>query len=323
MNTLRTMMFAGAALAVAGYAAAAAAQAVGMGTGKQGFYTYSAGAAISKVASDNGLAMRIQPFGGTSAYIPAVNANEVEFGLANELDTAHAVTGEVIYKGKPQPDVRVIALLTPFYSALWVKADSPIRKAGDLKGKRLPTEYSSQRVLDLLTRGTLANVGLDYKDINAVRVPNVGRGAEDFATGKVDAFMFAVGGGAVAETDAKVGGLRALPIDPSPAAMERLRKFVPVAYADLVQPGPGRVGIKEPTYLMAYDYLVISNTKVPADKAYQLAKIMHQNKAGLVAGFKPLGGFDPKRMAKDMGPVKFHDGALKYYREIGAWPPKK
>ena len=95
----------------------------GLGTGKQGFFTYSAGAAIAKVASDNGLQLRIQPYGGTSAYVPAVNAKEVDFGLANELETNYAVTGTVIYKDKPQPDVRVVAILTPLYSALFVRKD--------------------------------------------------------------------------------------------------------------------------------------------------------------------------------------------------------
>src|SRR3546814_12257970 len=94
----------------------AAAQAVGMGTGKQGFFTYSAGAAIAKVASDNGLAMRIQPFGGTSAYVPAVNAREVDFGLANELETTYAVTGQAIYKGKQPAEVRAVSILTPLRS---------------------------------------------------------------------------------------------------------------------------------------------------------------------------------------------------------------
>jgi hypothetical protein len=311
-----------AALAALVPATRASAQAVGMGTGKQGFYTYSAGAAIAKVASDNGLAMRIQPFGGTSAYLPAVNVNEVEFGLANQLDATHAVTGQVIYKGKPQPDVRVVSILTPFYSALWVKKDSPITSAAQLRGKRLPTVYSSQRVLDLLTRGTLANVGLSYDDVKPVPVPHVVRGANDFETGKTDTFMFALGAGKVRETDAKVGGIRPLPIDPSPAAMERLRKFVPVAYADLVKPGPGRVGIDKPIYLMAYDYLVVTNAKVPAEKVYKLARIMHDHRKELAASFKPLAGFNPERMSKDMGALKFHAGSLRLFKEIGAWPSK-
>ena len=74
------------------------------------------------------------------------------FGLANELETNYAVTGTVIYKGKPQPDIRVVAIMNPLYSALFVRKDSPIKSIADLKGKRVPTDYTSQRVLDILGR---------------------------------------------------------------------------------------------------------------------------------------------------------------------------
>jgi hypothetical protein len=274
------------------------------------------------VASDNGLALRIQPFGGTSAYVPAINAKEIEFGLANELETNYAVTGKVIYKDKPQPDVRVVAILTPLYSVLFVRKDGPIKTIADLKGKRVPSDFVSQRVLDVLMQGTLANGDLDYKDVQKVPVPNVVGGANEFAEGKADAFMFALGSGAVAETDAKVGGVRVLPIDPSPAAMARMKKFIPVAYATKLEPAKGRVGILEPTMVYAYDYLVLANKNVSDEVVYKLAKVMHDKKEQLAAGFAPLRGFDPARMAKDMGPVQFHPGAIKYYKEIDAWPPK-
>jgi TRAP transporter TAXI family solute receptor len=317
-----TLVLIGAAAAALAGSMPAAAQMYGLGTGKQGFFTYSAGAAIAKVASDKGLALRIQPYGGTSAYVPAVSANEIEFGLANELETNYAVTGQVIYKDKPQADVRVVAILTPLYSVLYVRKDSPIKTVADLKGKRVPTDYVSQRVLDVLTQGTLANGGVTYADIQKVPVPNVVGGANEFAEGKADTFMFALGAGAVAETDAKVGGVRVLPTDPSPDAMARMRKFIPVAYATKLEPRPGLVGVLEPTMVYAYDYLVLANTKVPDDAVYKLVKVMHDNKDALAAGFGALRDFDPKRMAKDMGPVKFHPGAVKYYQEIGQWPPK-
>lgn len=300
----------------------ASAQLYGLGTGKQGFYTYSAGAAIAKVASDNGLPLRIQPFGGTSAYVPAVNAGEIEFGLANELETTYAVTGRVIYDNKPQPDVRVVTVLTPLYSVFFMRKDSDIKSIADLKGKRVPADYVSQRVLDELTKGTLANAGLSYDDVKKVRVANVAAGADEFAAGKADVFMFAVGAGKVAEVDAKVGGLRVLPIDTSPEAMARTRKYIPVAYATTLAPGKGRAGLEQPTKTIAYDYLVLANDKVKDDAAYQLAKIMHDHKDALVAGFGALTGFKPDAMAKDLGPVQFHPGAIKFYKEIKQWPPK-
>jgi TRAP-type uncharacterized transport system substrate-binding protein len=61
---------------------------------------------------------------------------------------------------------------------------------------------------------------------------------------------------------------------------------------------------------------------VADDVVYKLAKLLHNHKAELAANFGALNGFDPKRMNKDMGPVRFHPGAIKYYKEIGEWPPK-
>jgi TRAP transporter TAXI family solute receptor len=323
MTAQRTVMLAAGAMAAAlAFAAPASAQIYSLGTGKQGFFTYSAGAAIAKVASDGGLNLRLSPFGGTSAYVPGVNAGEQQFGLANELETHYAVTGEVIYKGKPQPDLRVVAVLTPLYSVFFVKKDSPIKTIADLKGKRIPSGYASQRVLDVLTQGTLANGGLGYTDVTQVPVPNVVGGADEFAQGKADVFMFALGAGKVAEVDSQVGGVRVLATDHSKEAMDRMRKFIPVAYATQITPGKGRAGVDAPTWVYAYDYLVLANDKVADDVVYKLTKLMHDNKKELAANFGALNGFDPNRMSKEMGPVKYHPGAIKFYKEIGQWPPK-
>ena len=101
--------------------------------------------------------------------------------------------------------------------------------------------------------------------------------------------------------------------------MDRMRKFIPVAYATKLEPGKGRTRHRSRRPgSMPIDYLVLANKKVPDDVVYKLAKIMHDNKADLAANFGALNGFDPNRMAKDMGPAQFHPGAIKYYKEIGA-----
>ncbi|MEJ2377649.1 MAG: TAXI family TRAP transporter solute-binding subunit [Pseudolabrys sp.] len=322
MLTTRSGIFAAGAVAAAlAIATPASAQIYSIGTGKQGFFTYSAGASIAKVAADDGLNLRVKPFGGSSAYVPGVNAGEQQFGLANELETHFAVTGTGIYKGRPQPHLRVVAVLTPLYSEMFVAKDSPIKSISDLKGKRIPSGYASQRVLDVLTKGTLANGGLTYKDVQKVPVPNVVGGANEFLQGKADAFMFAVGAGKVAEVNAKKA-VRVLPVDDSKAAMARLRKFIPVAYATTLKPGKGRAGVDKPVRVYAYDYLVLTNDKVPDDVVYKLAKLLHDHQKQLAANFGALSGFNPKRMNKDLGAAHFHPGAIKYYKEIGQWPPK-
>jgi len=301
----------------------AAAQAIGMGVGAAGFWTNSAGAAIAKVANDAGVKMRIQPFTGTTVYVPSIDNGQLEFGLANHLESYQAVHGVGLWGGKKLDNIRVVTVISPLRVTLFVKKDSPIKRVSDLKGKRVTTDYSAQKIVQLLVEGTLSSGGLTMNDIEQVKVPNVVRGATDFAAGKADAFFFALGAGKVAETDAAVGGIRALGIDPSPGALQRLQKYIPVGYGDLVQPAPHLPGVVGPTRILAYDYLALAGKDTPAELVYQVTKAMHGGKAGLAAAFKPLAEFDPAKMAKELGKgLEYHPGAIKFYREIGAWPAK-
>jgi hypothetical protein len=314
-----------AALGVAALltAPAAIAQTVGIGATSTA-YTAQAAAAISRVVSEKaGIQMRVQPHGGTSAYVPSVNNGTLEFGLANELESLYAVTGKVIYAGRPQPNLRVITVLTPFGTGLYVRKDSNIHTLKDLRGKRLPSGWASQRIIGVLLDGTLASAGMTMKDVEPVPAPSVVKAADDFAAGKTDAFFFAVGAGKVREVDAKVGGIRALPIETSPEAMAAMRKHVPPAYAKIYKPSPVAVGVEKPTALMAYDYLMLGNDKVADDIVYRVVKALHDNKKLLAASFPALGQFDPDAMARTFQEgLRYHSGAIKYYQEIGQWPPK-
>ncbi|MCC2097750.1 MAG: TAXI family TRAP transporter solute-binding subunit [Hyphomicrobiales bacterium] len=300
----------------------AAAQSVGMATAKQGSYTYSAGAAIAKIASDNGLSMRIQPFSGTTAYVPVLGKGEIQFGLANQLTTYYAVKGMAMFKGKAQPNLRVVTVMVPFGGAFFVKKDSPIKTIADLKGKRVPARFTSARVLHILVEGSLANGGLKYSDVKQVPVTTVPSNADAYARGQTDAFFFAIGAAKVREVDAKLGGLRALPYDPSPKAVAAMQKFVPVAVVANYKPRKGLAGFPVETPAMQYAYLVLTNSKVKDEDVYKLAKVMHANKKGLMAGFRPLAGFNPAKMYRDMPELTYHPGAVKFLKETKQWPAK-
>lgn len=301
----------------------ATAQTVGIGATTTA-YTAQAAAAIAKVVSEQaGIQMRVQPHGGSGAYVPQVNAGNLEFGLANELETLYALTGAEIYNDRPQKNLRVVTVLTPFASAIYVRSDSNIRTIQDLKGKRLPSGWASQKIIGVLMDGYLANGGLSYADVEQVPVPNVVKGADDFAAGKTDAFFFALGAGKVRETDAQVGGIRVIGISDAPDAVARMQKFVPPGVPGRYEPSKVNVGVVEPTHVMQYDYLMLTNTKVPDEIVYKVVKAMHDNKKMLATSFPALGRFSPDHMARTFkGGVEYHPGAIKYYTEIGQWPPK-
>ena len=145
------------------------------------------------------------------------------------------------------------------------------------------------------------------KDVQQVPVPNVVGGANEFLQGKADAFMFAVGAGKVAEVNAKKP-VRVLPVDHSKEAMARLRKFIPVAYATILKPGKGRAGVDQPTWVYAYDYLVLANDKVPDDVVYKLTKLLHDHKKELAANFGALSRLQSQAHEQGHGPGEIPSG---------------
>lgn len=304
-------------------AAPAAAQTVGVGTTKGGF-TNQAGQSLSKVVSQmTDIQMRSQPFGGSSVYVPAVNAGKLEFGLVNELESLYAVTGTGIYPGRKHPNLRVVSATIPFRVATFARKDSNIKTLKDLKGKRVPSGWSSQRIIQPLMEAQLANAGLTYDDVVKVPVPNVVKSADVFAAGGADVFHFVFGAGKVRETNAKVrGGIRVLPFDPSPSALAAARKHVPPAFAKPEAPSKRNVGVDAPLHVMTYWHTLAAGAHVSDDVVYKVAKTMHENRAALVKAFPGWGGFRSDSMAINFKGLTYHPGAVKFYKEKGMWPPK-
>ncbi|TMH46914.1 MAG: hypothetical protein E6H54_01190 [Betaproteobacteria bacterium] len=188
-------------------------------------------------------------------------------------------------------------------------ASSPSRT--DMKSRRVELGYSAMRTIDLLTRAILATAGLTERDVRAVLVPNVVRGADDFASGASDMFFFAFGGPKVREIDASLP-LRVLEIDEK--GMAAARKITPYGFLTQVQPGPIYIGVEQPMKVYSFDNLFLTNSKVPDDLVYKILDTLEKNKPDLVAvqpvlrAFSAAGGYKQYDMP-------YHPGALKYYEE--------
>ncbi len=305
------------------YSGTSLAQTVGIAGTKRGF-TNQASAAIAKVVTEKtGLQARAQTFGGTSISVPLVAKGQVAFGLANEFETQMASTGTGIYKGRKQAGLRVVSVLIPFRVAIFVKNDSPIKTIADLKGKRVLSGWTSQKIIGILMNAQLANAGLTYNDVVKVPVSNVVRGGGDFTAGRSDMFFFVFGSSRVKEVAAKVsGGVRVLGIDTSPAAIARMRKHVPPSYAYAVKPSKRNVGVRAPLSVMAYDYMLLAGEKTSSDVVYKVVKTIHDQHKQLKKIFPGMSLLDPKRMSKNLPGATYHPGAIKFFKEKGQWPPK-
>jgi len=312
--TMKRWLAGTAALALA---ATAQAQVLGFGSAPQGSIGYNMSSAIAKVMAETAaLQSRVQPYSGSSAVLPLVNSGELDLAVCNVLEIQEATNGEGPYQGRKQANLRVLGVIFPLLSSMFVRKDSPIKSLADLKGKRIPAGFSAQVTLDRIIDAVLANGGVERKDVVPVLVPNVVRGADDFIDNKIDAGFFAIGAAKVLEVHKTTGGIRYLPLSDDPAAVAAMQKHLSYGYVTEVKPSPAFAGIDVPTKLMAYDYLIAVGAHVKDDTVYKVAKAVNENKAKLIESLGAFRGFNPELMNRRM-PAPFHAGSMKFYKEKG------
>jgi len=322
----RTTLTALAALGLlAQVSGVSAQQPIAIATPPSGSIYNSTAAAIGKVLADKSdLKLTLQALGGSSQYVPIVNAGEVPFGIANVYETNLAVTGEDYFKGRPQKDIRAVAILYPLRNAIFVKKDSKYKTLSDLKGARGPVGFTNQKVLTAVTNAALAPGGITLDDVQGVQVANIIANSNAFKEGRTDFFVFALGAAPIQEADAAVGGVRALTVPKdTPEARAAVKKQVPVAYLLHETPGKGKTGLLEPGYIVSYGVNLFASTKTPEETVYKVVKALHENADEFGKVFPPLRLFKKDAMAQEVEGVEYHPGAIKYYKEIGQWPPKK
>ncbi len=308
-RALRRAAWAGLGLTLIG--ATAHAQTMGFATMQPGTLNHTSGSAIAKVLKEKAnLNVLIQPTAGESVLIPMVGRGEAELGIANILEVVNATHGGA-QTGR-QPELRLIGSIHALRGAFWVRKDSPMRTIADLKGKRVVAGFSAMRTIDVLTRAMLASGGVGDKDTTPVMVPNVIRGADDFASGTADMFFFAFGAPKVREVDATVGGMRALEI--SESGMDEARKIFPLGYLTQATPGPFFVGVEKPMPVYTWDNMLFTNAKVKDDVVYKIIETLEKNKADLVAVQPALREFSAAGLYKTYD-IPYHPGALKYFQD--------
>ena len=299
------LLTAGALTAFAG--TDASAQTFGFATMQPGTLNHTSGSAVAKVLKEKAnLNVVIQPTAGESVLIPIVSRGEAEFGIANVFEVEAAKASS--------PNLRLIGSLHPLRGAFWVRKDSNMRTMADLKGKRVGMGYSAMRTIDPMVKAILATGGLTEKDVTPVLIPNVIRGADDFASGAADMFFFAFGAPKVREVDATVGGMRALEIPEGGIAAAQ--KILPEGYLTPAAPNPFFVGVEKPMPVYTWDNLIFTNASVKDDVVYKMIETLEANKGELVSIQPALREFSAAALYKKYD-IPYHPGALKYFKDKG------
>jgi TRAP transporter TAXI family solute receptor len=198
-----------------------------------------------------------------------------------------------------------------------VRADSSIKTAKDLVGKRVASGYLAQpsalvsMVADVLNAGIIT-----LEDFVQVKVPGPVPGVKAVQEGRADATNAAVGMGVVAEADATVG-VRFLPGSMDPKDIKKATNVYPGGTYKVWKPGPA--GIKVDTPLWTYVAFGMTSVHLPDAAAYELLTAWWKYYQETWPLHPACKGWRPEMFVIKDTTVPYHDGAIKFYKEKGIW----
>jgi TRAP transporter TAXI family solute receptor len=262
-----------------------------------------------------GLVAIAQATPGSIENLRMINNDQIESGFAQADLAAWAYYGTKMFaEAGPQRRLRAIASLFPEAAHLVVRADSPIHKLTDLKGKRVSLgEAGSGSAADAAV--FLQTAGFKEKDLTR-KFLRPGPAAEELKSGDIDAF-FLVGGYPIPA----IGTLAAtIPIrlvgfeDP---LLDRLKKDF-TSYYRTVIPGGTYPGIDDETKSVGFYALWLVKADIDPDLVYSITQsVWHEGTRHLLDVLDPIGKQMTLEHALDGLSVPLHPGAAKFYQEQG------
>lgn len=299
---------------------------VAIGSNPAGSLFYALGSGLAKVISDaSPVQAQIQPYAGTSTFVPLFSTGELDLGVVNAVDMGMVYQGQKLKVGgrNPYPHVpnsRLIMRGSPLRSSLIVRKDSPIKTIADVKGKRVTGEYPAQLAVWYNVFGALSNGGLSWKDVKVVPVPAVNEGVDALVQGRADVTTHAIGSAKVKEADAATG-IRYIPLDCSKQGEARIKKAVPGYYLSTVKAGSS-TGIVEDTCVYTYDIYLVGHKALPDAVVRNVLQALWVN-IGKLPQFHP--GFREWTKERAVDPevtLPYHPAAVRYFKDNGAWSAK-
>ncbi|MGZ8425791.1 MAG: TAXI family TRAP transporter solute-binding subunit [Candidatus Binatia bacterium] len=298
---------------------------VTVGSNPPGTVFYALASGLSKVASEGApFQMVVQPYSGTSTFLPLLDSGEIDFGINNAVDMALSYQGPERLKiggrnpFQHTPNVRLVMRGAILMTAFLVRKDSTMKTVQDIRGKRVTGEYPAQLANWYNVFGFLAGSGMKFEDVKIVPVPGANEGVDALMQGRADVALHAVDSAKVKEADAAIG-VRHLSLDCSAQGEKRLRAAVPGYYPHWLKRGQ-TAGIADDTCVNAYDIYLTTHKGVADRVVVAVVKNIWDNVDKLPPLHPSFKDWTRPRAVDGDVTMPYHPAVVQFYKERGAWP---
>ena len=255
---------------------------VTVGTNPAGTVFFALAGGVAKVISDAApFQAVVQPYTGTSTFLPLLDSGELDLGVVNAVDMGLAYQGPARFKigGRNpfphSPNTRLLMRGSPLNASLVTRKDTGIKTVHEVRGKGVTGEYPAHLAVWYSVFGSLASGGLTWDDVKVVPVPAVNEGIDALVQGRADVSNHAVGSAKIKEADAAVG-VRYVSLDCSAQGEERIKKAVPGYYLTTLKSGSSTAIIGD-TCVQSYDIYFVGHKALPAQLVQAALKALWDN----------------------------------------------
>ena len=327
MGQLRLASLIAAAVCAAFLAAPAAAQNITLpktltftayDTGSSGF---NIAVAVGKMYKDkHGTDVRVLPAGNDVARLAPLKGGRAQ---ASYMGVGVYFSQEGMFEfgvkeWGPQPLRLILAANDCNAIGLGVAKDTGVKQIKDLKGKRIGMVVGSP-ALNQNALAIIAFGGLTKADVKLVEFSSFGAMWKGLVNNEADAAIASTITAQVKEVETSPRGLV---FPPTPAADKagwaRIQKISPYYAPHVATCGVG-ISKEKPVELPNYPYPIFSTyASQPADLVYAMAKSMIVNYDAYKDATPGAAGLELKRQLLKWA-LPYHDGAVKAFKEAGAW----
>ena len=276
---------------------------------------YPISATVCQLWNDNIEGMRAvaTPSGGGIDNLNQAYDGEAQIGIANANLVYQAQEGIASFEGYANDKLRIFAGLYINPNQVVVTKASGIEGLADLIGKKISIGAAGSTTVDEATVH-LGSIGKTLDDIKAEYM-DTSAAADAISNKLLDGVWIMAGtpNSAVTQimttTDSKI-----MPI--TAEQVEALKAEYPW-YAACEIPAGTYAGQDEAVPTSGVKLTLFVTADVDEETVYQMTKVFWENWDTLTETHAALRKADPKQACNDVAGVAIHEGAARYYREIG------
>jgi TRAP transporter TAXI family solute receptor len=292
---------------------------VTIGTGGVTGVYYPTGGAIcrlvNKTRKEHGIRCSVESTGGSVYNLNTIAAGELDMGVAQSDWQYHAYNGTSKFADAgPNKDLRAVFSVHPEPFTVVARADSGIKKFGDLKGKRvnIGNPGSGQRgTMEVV----MAAYGWTKDDFKLASELKSAEQSKALCDNKIDAMVFTVGhpSGSIKEATTSCDSVMVEVAGPKIDKLVADNDY----YRTATIPGGMYRGTDADTKTFGVGATFVSSAKVPEEVIYNVVKAVFENFDQFKKLHPAFANLKEAEMIKDGLSAPLHPGAKKYYKERG------